>query len=218
MNDIYLIPKDELYHYGVKGMKWGRRMSRKAAEAQVGTFRASNGTKVAPAKNTYVRTMRKVAANRNVENMSVDSYRNTIKKRHADTVTNRLESAKGEQRIRKESAALREYNAHIKDVRKGTGDKHLKKAVRDNKIDDAYEKLQTDSSRLDRVLFNDATRKKAAKYMVDNNMSMKDAKKKAQRRAVATTAAWLAVYGAMSYKTATNPGVKERVDHVKRML
>lgn len=195
-NNIYY--PDYLMHYGVKGMKWGHRKSRAELEKQAGTFTASNGMKVAPSKNAYVRTMRKVAANRGVENLSSASYRASVKKRHADTLTNREHAVKGEKQIRKESQAIREYNAHIKDLKKGTGTKHLDKAVRKNKIDDAYEKVQTSSKRLDRALFSDATRKKAAKYMVDNNMSMKDANRKAKKVAVRNTALMLGAYGAMT--------------------
>lgn len=195
-NDIYY--PDYLMHYGVKGMKWGHRKSRAELEKQAGTFTASNGMKVAPSKNAYVRTMRKVAANRGVENLSSASYRASVKKRHADTLTNREHAVKGEKQIRKESQAIREYNAHIKDLKKGTGTKHLDKAVRKNKIDDVYEKVQTSSKRLDRALFSDATRKKAAKYMVDNNMSMKDANRKAKKVAVRNTALMLGAYGAMT--------------------
>ena len=187
---------DYLMHYGVKGMKWGHRKSRAELEKSAGTFTASNGIKVAAAKNAYVRTMRNVAANRGVENFAKASYRNSIRRKTADTVTNRMEAAKGEQRITKESQALREYNAHMKDLKKGAGTKHLDKAVRKNKIDDAYEKVKTDSTRMDRFIYNDATRKKAAKYMVDNNMSMKDAKKKANRVAMRNTAIMVGAYGA----------------------
>lgn len=190
---------DYLMHYGVKGMKWGHRKSRAELEKQAGTFTASNGMKVAPSKNAYVRTMRKVAANRGVEKLSSASYRAGIKKRNADTLSNREQFVKGEKQIRKESQALREYNAHIKDLKKGTGTKNLDKAVRKNKVDDAYEKVQSASTRMDRALWSDATRKKAAKYMVDNNMSMKDANKKAKKVAIRNTAIFLGAYGAMSY-------------------
>jgi hypothetical protein len=193
-------PDNELMHYGVPGMKWGHRKSRAELEKQAGTFRSSNGMKVAPSKNAYVRTMRRLAANRGVEKLSTASYR-AMNKNHADTLTNRAEAVKGEQRIRKEAQALREYNAHIKDLKKGTGNKHLNKEVRKNKIDDAYEKVQTASTRMDRLIYSEGTRRKAAKYVVDNNMSVADATKKAKGDAWKTTAAFVAGYGALTLGT-----------------
>lgn len=189
---------DELMHYGVKGMRWGHRKSRAELEKQAGTFRASNGMKVAPAKNAYIRTMRSLASKRGVENYSRATYRAMSKKKNADTLTNRLDTAKGEQRIRKEAQALREYDAHIKDLKRGTGNKHLNKAVRKNKIDDAYEKVQSASTRMDRFIYTDATRKKAAKYVVDKNMSVKDATKKAKGAAWRNTAIFVAGYAALT--------------------
>lgn len=186
---------NELYHYGVKGMRWGHRKSRAELEREAGTFRASNGMKVAPSKNAYVRTMRRLAANRGVENLSRSTYRTMIKRNTADTLTNRADAVKGEQRIRKEAQALREYNAHIKDLKKGTGNKHLSKEVRKNKIDDAYEKVQSASTRIDRLIYSEGTRKKAAKYVVDKNMSVSEATKKAKGDALRNTAAFLAAYG-----------------------
>ncbi len=188
----------ELQHYGVKGMKWGVRKKRSDLEKQAGTFRASNGMKVAPSKNAYVRTMRRVAANRGVEKLSSASYRAANTRLHADTLTNRANTVKGEQQIRKEAQALREYNAHIKDLKKGTGDKYLSKEVRKNKLDDAYEKVQTASTRKDRLIYSDGTRKKAAKYVVDNNMSVADATKKAKGDAWRNTAVFVGAYAAVS--------------------
>ena len=48
------------------------------------------------------------------------------------------------------------------------------------------------------MVYNDATRKKAAKYVVDKNMSVADATKKAKGDAWRNTAAMLAVYGAVT--------------------
>lgn len=190
----YRTNPNELYHHGVKGMKWGVR--KKSYEPS--SFTASNGMKVAKSKNTYVKVLRKAATLRPVEKMALATYdRNS--KHHANTVTNRINTAKGLQRIRKETAAIREYNAATKDAKKGTGTKYLDKAIRKNKIYDAYEKIQTSSSRVDRAIFSDGTRKRAAKYVVDNNMSYSDAVRRARKDAVMYTAASIAALGALNY-------------------
>lgn len=51
-------------------------------------------------------------------------------------------------------------------------------------IDKQYMKIQKKATIKDRALLNDAGRKAIAKYMVNNNMSMKDAKKKVNKEAV----------------------------------
>lgn len=43
-------------------------------------------------------------------------------------------------------------------------------------------------------MYNSATRKKAAKYVVDNNMSMKEARKKANKQALRNTAVFIGAY------------------------
>ena len=50
----------------------------------------------------------------------------------------------------------------------------------------------------DKLIYNDATRRKAAKYIVDNNMSVSDATKKAQGDAWRNTAIFVAGYSAIT--------------------
>ncbi len=50
-------------------------------------------------------------------------------------------------------------------------------------------------------MYNNATRKKAAKYVVDNDMSVAEATKKAKGDAWRNTAAFMAAYGAVTLGT-----------------
>ena len=47
----------------------------------------------------------------------------------------------------------------------------------------------------EKLIYNEATRKKAAKFIVDNNMSVAEATKKSKRIAIANTTAVLAIWG-----------------------
>ena len=48
-----------------------------------------------------------------------------------------------------------------------------------------------------KLLYNNATRRKAAKFIVDNNMTVEEATKKAKRVSWRNTAAFIAIYGAI---------------------
>lgn len=62
------------------------------------------------------------------------------------------------------------------------------KNKRKTAIKSTTNKINKESSIGEKLVFNNATRKKAAKYVVDNNMSVKDAKSKANKEAIRNTA------------------------------
>ena len=69
------------------------------------------------------------------------------------------------------------------------------KKERKNALNKTYKEINKKTSFGEKLLFNSTTRKKAAKYVVDNNMSMKEARKKANKQALRNTAAFIGVYG-----------------------
>lgn len=62
----------------------------------------------------------------------------------------------------------------------------------------AQQDINRQTSLKDKLVYNNATRKKAAKYIVDNKMSFADATKKAKGDAWRNTAGMLAAYGAVT--------------------
>ena len=75
------------------------------------------------------------------------------------------------------------------------------KQERKQQIKDTYKKIDRNASFGERFVYNDATRKKAAKYVVDNNMSMKEANDRAKSDAKRNTALLLGAYGVVTIGT-----------------
>lgn len=72
------------------------------------------------------------------------------------------------------------------------------KAQRKEKIRKTYTDIQKNASVKERLIYNDATRKRAAKYVVDNKMTVEQAKKRASKDATRNTAVLLGVYGTVA--------------------
>ena len=72
------------------------------------------------------------------------------------------------------------------------------KSERKQKIKDTYKSLNKSASLGEKLTYNNATRKKAAKYVVDNGMTVEQAKSRANKDAIRNTGAMLAVYGSIA--------------------
>lgn len=72
------------------------------------------------------------------------------------------------------------------------------KRERKNAINDTYKDIQKNASFYEKFMFNDSTRERAAKYVVDNDMSVSEATAKAKGDAVRNTAILLAACGSIS--------------------
>ena len=72
------------------------------------------------------------------------------------------------------------------------------KRERKNAIKDTYKGINKNTSFSEKLMFNDATRRKAAQYVVDNDISVDEAIKKSNSEAIRNTAMFIAAYGAVS--------------------
>lgn len=167
---------DELMHYGVLGMKWGKR---KNYYGQSGDkYRASNGVTVGAPKNARVAAFRKVqgsklggAALNGMAKANTAFYGRGKSKATWQNI---------EKQTRKETDAVREANkAHKKAINK------------------AYDNIRKSESIGSRMTYNSATYRKAAKNMVNKGMDQKTAVSKA--KAAAWRNSGLAVAGTFLY-------------------
>ncbi len=104
---------DELMHYGVPGMKWGRRKSPTAYGGSItksGKYRASNGVVIARSRNKRAAAMRRFGV--------------SVGGRALAAIGSMSLSSKQKDRLKKEQAALKEYY-------KVGGDKMLKRTSAD---------------------------------------------------------------------------------------
>ena len=101
-------------------------------------------------------------------------------------------------------AAKQQYKADKKVYRKNSTQLNksksaMKKAKKDRKqsMKSAYYNIKKSESIKEKLIYGDSSRNKAAKYVVDNNMSISDAKKKANKEAIRNSAIILGTYGAI---------------------
>jgi hypothetical protein len=158
-----------LSHYGVKGMKWGKRKS--LPTSSIRSNLNSTKAQYKSAKKAYNKSF-------------YDAYNHAHQayspfKKHRQANADRWERA----------------NADSEKVRTSKKAYKQAKKERKNALNKTYKEINKKTSFGEKLLFNSTTRKKAAKYVVDNNMSMKEARKKANKQALRNTAAFIGVYG-----------------------
>ena len=165
--------EDELYHYGVKGMKWGHR---KKQQPTSGIRDRYDSTKTAykSANKAYKKSFNK-ANNRRIAAFSPSKkQRQRNDERWADAIDKANTANKAQAKYKQA------------------------KSARKTAIKSTYKDINKNASFGEKLTYNNATRKKAAKYVVDNNMSVAEANKKAKGVARRNTAALLAAYGAVA--------------------
>ena len=101
-------------------------------------------------------------------------------------------------------AAKQRYKADKKVYRKNSTQLNksksaMKKAKKDRKqsMKSAYYDIKKSESIKEKLIYGGSSRQKAAKYVVDNNMSISDAKKKANKEAIRNSAIILGTCGAI---------------------
>lgn len=160
---------DELYHYGVMGMKWGHRKQYKQA--------------LATAKRNYRDRDARIQERYDKEEANIESgYRRGQMLSKKDQAREHAADARAMRDWAKSKATYKAEKARLKNQYK----ENVAKSKAEYKSN--YRDLKETDTMADKLLYNTATRKAAAHYMTKNKMSMEDARKKAKKEAWRNTA------------------------------
>ena len=163
--------ENELYHYGVKGMRWGVRRNR-------------------PTSSTYNKVQSAKAAKKQAKKQYSKDYNSAraYSTRHLITqFTGGKNQKEADRRWNKAIDSASTLNAATKDYRAA-------KKERKTAIKETTKKLNSEATRGEKLTYSDAVRKKAAKYIVDNDMSVAEATKKAKGDAWRNSAMMVGAY------------------------
>lgn len=195
---------DELYHYGVLGMRWGVRRYQNAngTLTSIGKKRYGTSDTVKNIQNKKDAIKKRKNSYLGKESERVDKVFDKTYARDLNYLTkNGMRKGKAEKKAF--NNALSASNAYDEKITaKYRNDmknlkKDLKNAKKDRKkkINATTKDIMKKSKFAEKFIYNKATFKKAAKYMVDNDASADDAKRMAKTEAKRNTLAALAVIG-----------------------
>lgn len=190
---------NELKHYGVLGMKWGKRRARRESTLPKSAVRR----RLDETKSTYKNLK---SARKERDAAIQDRYAKTVQKLEKNYKYGQNLSAKDMQReLAADNRARKEWEQSAARYKsdKVTAKAAYKEAkqARKEAINKTYEELKKNESLGKKLLFNDATRKRTAQLITDYNMPLSQAKKAANKEAVRNTVLFMTVIGAMNINT-----------------
>lgn len=181
-----------LEHNGILGQKWGVRRYQNADGSLTAAGRKrynDDGSR----KSSLTRRLEKTYNRQNADVRSFDAITEDLKYTRGKLAGKTFYSVADAKRDQEVYRKMAEETKQKLDASRA---KDRERQERRDAIDKTYKDIDKNASIKEKFVFNNATRKLAAKYVVDNNMTYEEASKKSKQDAIRNTAIFMGVYGA----------------------